>query len=54
MKGQGKAQTIRTVDEQLRQAGPDPMNLPITGVNPSRYGGQMTWFLDAPAAGIDV
>ncbi len=48
--GGGKAAAVRRVAEQLRK-GPDPLNLPITGVDPDEHGdGTLTWYLDAPAA----
>lgn len=52
--GQKKAATLRRVEEQLRR-GPDPQNLPITGVDPENEGkagdGSLIWYLDAAAAG---
>ena len=47
--GGGKADTLQRIDQQLRESGPDPHNLPITGIKPTD--GQLTWYLDAAAAG---
>lgn len=44
--GGKKAPTLQRVSEQLAQHGPDPENLPITGIHPSN----LTWFLDEAAA----
>ncbi len=49
--GAGKAETIRRVDQQLFEHGPDPQSLPITGVMPQS--GELLWFLDHHAAGED-
>jgi len=49
--GSGKAQAVRRVAEQMQQSGPDPVNLPITGVDP--VDGQVNWYLDAQAAGSE-
>ena len=46
--GQKKAAALRRVDAYLRDHGPDPPELPITGINPTK--GLLTWFLDAEAA----
>jgi len=46
--GAGKHAALRQVERQLRFSGPDPRNLPITGVAPR--GGELSWWLDAPAA----
>ena len=58
--GQDKTDTLRRVDQQLRQSGPDPGLMPITGINPQAIpagggegtsgGGQLTWYLDPQAA----
>ena len=46
-----KAATIRRIESQLEK-GPDPMHLPITGVDPEEHGdGSLVWYLDAAAAG---
>jgi len=47
--GAKKTATIQRVAAQLREHGPDPVALPITGIEPVR----MAWFLDAQAAGQD-
>jgi 6-phosphogluconolactonase len=49
VKGAKKAPAIRRIERQLEEAGPDPLLLPITGVEPLR--GELTWFLDPEAAG---
>ncbi|MAE67277.1 MAG: 6-phosphogluconolactonase [Phycisphaeraceae bacterium] len=49
--GAGKASTLLEVDAHLRSGNPDPAPLPITGVDPTARGGEMTWFLDEDAAG---
>jgi len=47
--GSGKADTLGRIDRQLSESGPDRHQLPITGVEPTD--GQLTWYLDAAAAG---
>jgi 6-phosphogluconolactonase len=47
--GAGKAATLRRIEKQLKEHGPDRQNLPITGVDPND--GTLTWYLDAAAAG---
>lgn len=47
--GAKKAQTVRRIEAQLRN-GPDPVELPITGIDP--IDGTLTWYLDAAAAGL--
>lgn len=47
--GAGKAPAVRRVAEHVRRHGPDPKVLPITGVGPVE--GEITWYLDADAAG---
>jgi 6-phosphogluconolactonase len=47
--GAGKADTLRRIDQQLSESGPDPHQLPITGIKPTD--GQLTWYLDAAATG---
>jgi 6-phosphogluconolactonase len=49
--GAKKAATIHRVCRQLADHGPDPRTLPITGIDPSPQGGELTWFLDPEAAG---
>jgi len=46
--GSAKHRTLQHVAEHNASAGPDPTNLPITGIEP--FDGELTWFLDAPAA----
>ena len=46
--GQKKAEALRKVDAQLRGGKPDPVALPITGIDP--VDGTLTWYLDAAAA----
>lgn len=47
--GCNKSQVISKVDLQVRSGGPDPQQLPVTGLNPSD--GHVTWYIDGPAAG---
>lgn len=47
--GAKKREMIRRVDQQLFDHGPDPAALPITGIDPRD--GELTWYLDAHAAG---
>ncbi len=47
--GSKKTEALRRVSEQMK-AGPDPVNVPITGIQPAD--GELTWYLDAEAAGI--
>ena len=47
--GAEKAPALRRVAEHVQRYGPDPNVLPITGVSP--VGGDITWYLDADAAG---
>ena len=46
--GSKKAGAIKRVAEQMK-SGPDPVNVPITGIQPTDGG--LTWYLDADAAG---
>ena len=46
--GSKKTKALRRVAEQMK-AGPDPINVPITGIQPTD--GELTWYLDAEAAG---
>lgn len=50
--GEQKHQALKQAERQLATQGPDPRNLPITGVRPTD--GEMTWYLDAAAAGIST
>lgn len=45
--GAAKAPALRRVTDQLRDRGPDPANLPITGIDPTD--GEITWYVDAEA-----
>lgn len=47
--GAKKHAMLKRVSDQLQKAGPDPQNLPITGIQPKQ--GRLTWYLDAAAAG---
>ena len=47
--GSKKADTLRMIDVHLKQSGPDPHTMPITGVDPIE--GELTWYLDPAAAG---
>jgi len=57
--GAKKAAALRRVESQLQTAGPDPVAVPITGIQPGTANvgdalpGDLTWYLDAPAAGCD-
>ena len=46
--GAKKHATLRRIEQHMKEHGPDPSVLPITGVSPAR--GNITWFLDGPAA----
>ena len=44
-----KTEALRRVSEQMK-SGPDPVKIPITGIQPTDGG--LTWYLDRDAAGI--
>lgn len=46
--GAKKTEALRRVADQMK-AGPDPVNIPITGIDPTD--GTLTWYLDKDAAG---
>ncbi len=46
--GAKKTEALQRVAEQMR-SGPDRVNVPITGIQPTD--GELTWYLDAEAAG---
>jgi 6-phosphogluconolactonase len=46
--GSKKTEALRRVAEQMK-TGPDPVNVPITGIRPTDGG--LTWYLDKQAAG---
>ncbi len=46
--GSKKTEALRRVAEQMK-SGPDPVNVPITGIQPTD--GELTWYLDKDAAG---
>lgn len=48
--GEQKRDALLRVDKQLRESGPDPENLPITGLPGDE---RLSWYLDADAAGYD-
>ena len=48
--GAGKHETLARIEGQLAHGGPNPGELPITGVDPSARGGELTWYLDQAAA----
>jgi 6-phosphogluconolactonase len=48
--GAGKHATLKTIETQLATGKPDIENLPITGIDPTPYGGELTWYLDRTAA----
>ena len=47
--GEAKAAAITRIDHQLSTSGPDPVEMPITGVSP--IDGAVAWHLDKAAAG---
>lgn len=47
--GEKKHATLRRVEAQLATRGPDPLHVPITGIDPAD--GELVWYMDAPAAG---
>ncbi len=47
--GGGKREALRRVADQHATGEPDPRNIPITGLRPTR--GHLTWYLDDAAAG---
>ena len=50
--GEGKADALRRVSDQLATGSPDLQQVPISGIDPEPVnGGELTWFLDQPAAG---
>jgi 6-phosphogluconolactonase len=49
--GAKKNATLNRVDQQLFDHGPDIAKLPITGIMP--HEGNLTWYLDHDAAGVD-
>lgn len=46
--GAKKSEALRRVDARLHSNGPEPQNLPITGIDPEEE--QLIWYLDAEAA----
>jgi len=48
--GKGKFATLKQIEQQLASTGPDLQELPITGIDPSPSGGELTWYLDKAAA----
>jgi len=48
--GTGKHATLKQIETQLETGQPDIQELPITGIDPSPYGGDLTWYLDTAAA----
>ncbi len=48
--GAGKFATLKKIEQQIASSGPDPHELPITGIDPAPYGGELTWYLDHAAA----
>lgn len=47
--GEKKRATLQAIDTAMREGTANVNNLPITGINPND--GELTWFLDATAAG---
>ncbi|MGB0768609.1 MAG: 6-phosphogluconolactonase [Phycisphaeraceae bacterium] len=48
--GTGKHATLKQIEAQLATGQPDIQELPITGIDPSLTGGELTWYLDKAAA----
>lgn len=48
--GAGKHATLKQIEAQIASGGPDIQELPITGIDPSPAGGELTWYLDKAAA----
>ncbi|MFN3166178.1 MAG: 6-phosphogluconolactonase [Phycisphaeraceae bacterium] len=48
--GAGKHATLKKIEQQLTDAGPDVYEMPITGINPAANDGELTWYLDKAAA----
>jgi 6-phosphogluconolactonase/glucosamine-6-phosphate isomerase/deaminase len=46
--GAKKTEALKRVADQMK-TGPDPVNVPITGIQPTD--GVLTWYLDSDAAG---
>lgn len=49
--GSKKVEALRRVAEQM-ETGPDPANVPISGVVPTD--GTLTWYIDTEAAGVET
>ncbi|MBN4061109.1 6-phosphogluconolactonase [bacterium AH-315-I18] len=52
--GTKKAAMLQQVSDAFATGKPDPRKLPITGINPEMHNGELLWFLDSLAAGIQV
>lgn len=50
--GAKKFDALKRVEQQVESAGPDPVTMPITGVQPAA--GPLLWYLDAAAVGLTV
>ncbi|MEM9020274.1 MAG: 6-phosphogluconolactonase [Planctomycetota bacterium] len=48
--GKGKHETLKKIERQLEAGGPDIRELPITGIDPEPYDGELAWYLDRAAA----
>jgi len=48
--GSGKHETLKKIEAQLATGKPNVQELPITGIDPSPAGGELTWYLDNAAA----
>lgn len=48
--GGGKHETLKRIEAQLATGQPNANELPITGIDPSAHGGELTWYLDQAAA----
>lgn len=52
--GAKKTAMLQQVSDAFATGKPDPRKLPITGINPEMSNGEMLWFLDALAAGMQI
>lgn len=51
LSGEKKAVALKGVSEQLESKGPDPANMPITGIHPESDA-TLGWYMDQAAAGV--
>ncbi|MCC7145014.1 MAG: 6-phosphogluconolactonase [Phycisphaeraceae bacterium] len=52
--GPKKTSMLQRVQQCLKHYGPDANSLPITGIAPHHPDAELSWFLDAPAAGQEA